>query len=83
MEEERGHIDSHLFRKLFDAMPQLGWTAQPDGFIDFYNQGWYEYTGTTHEDMQGWGWQSVHDPELLDERRFRSGVVHLHYRVSI
>lgn len=58
-------IDQSLFRSLFDQMPQLGWTAKPDGYIDFYNRGWYEYTGTTFEDMQGWGWSKVHDPEML------------------
>jgi PAS domain S-box-containing protein len=51
--------------QLFDAMPQLGWAARPDGYIDYYNQGWYEYTGTTFADMEGWGWQSVHDPDEL------------------
>ncbi|MDQ3365252.1 MAG: PAS domain-containing protein [Myxococcota bacterium] len=54
-----------LLRELFDAMPQLGWRAQPDGFIDYYNQGWYEYTGTTPAQMEGWGWTSVHDPAHL------------------
>src|SRR5258707_746305 len=29
------------FQVPFDLMPQLGWTARPDGFIDFYNKGWY------------------------------------------
>lgn len=53
------------FRAMFDSMPQLGWTARPDGFIEFYNRGWYEYTGTTYEEMQGWGWKSVHDPDML------------------
>ena len=57
--------DGSLFRSLFDLMPQLGWTALPDGYIDFYNRGWYEYTGTTFEQMQGWGWESVHDPAML------------------
>ena len=56
-----------VLRGLFDAMPQLGWTARPDGFIDYYNRGWYEYTGTSPEQMEGWGWQSVHDPELLPQ----------------
>ena len=55
------------FRALFDSMPQLGWTALADGFIDFYNRGWYQYTGTTYEEMQGWGWRTVHDPAMLDE----------------
>lgn len=58
-------LDAALVRSLFDAMPQLGWTARPDGYIDFYNRGWYEYTGTTFEEMQGWGWEKVHDPEML------------------
>ena len=53
------------FRSLADAMPQLAWTAGPDGFIRWYNQGWYRYTGTTPEQMEGWGWQSVHDPAVL------------------
>jgi len=57
--------EAALFRSLFDLMPQLGWTALPDGHIDFYNRGWYEYTGTTFEEMQGWGWQTVHDPQVL------------------
>ena len=55
------------FRGLFDVMPQIGWTARPDGFIDFYNRRWFDYTGTTLEQMQGWGWQSVHDPAYLPE----------------
>ena len=53
-------------RALFDVMPQLGWTAQADGFIGFYNRGWYEYTGTTYQTMQGWGWKTVHDPAMLE-----------------
>lgn len=57
--------DQSLFRTLFDQMPQLGWTALTDGYIDFYNRGWYEYTGTTFEEMQGWGWSKVHDPVML------------------
>ncbi len=58
--------DPRLYQALFESMPQLGWTAQADGYIDYYNQGWFDYTGTTLEQMEGWGWQSVHDPELVD-----------------
>jgi PAS domain S-box-containing protein len=39
--------------------------AEPDGHIFWYNQRWYDYTGTTFEQMQGWGWQSVHDSRTL------------------
>ena len=54
------------FNTLVDTIPILAWTAKPDGFIDWYNARWYEYTGTTPESMAGWGWQSVHDPDELD-----------------
>ncbi|HUQ47841.1 MAG TPA: ATP-binding protein [Gemmatimonadaceae bacterium] len=53
------------FRALVDAIPTLAWTADGDGFIDWYNARWYEYTGTVAADMTGWGWTSVHDPEVL------------------
>jgi len=52
-------------RTLADAIPTLAWTARDDGYIDWYNARWYEYTGTTPEQMAGWGWQSVHHPDTL------------------
>ncbi|MFN2643991.1 MAG: ATP-binding protein [Burkholderiales bacterium] len=53
------------FLAMVDGMPQLAWMARADGWIYWYNQRWYEYTGTTPRDMEGWGWQSVHDPRAL------------------
>lgn len=50
------------FRMMANAMPQLAWNARADGHVLWYNDRWYEYTGTTPEQMAGWGWQSVHDP---------------------
>ncbi len=53
------------FSTMANSVPQLVWIAKADGFIYWYNQRWYEYTGTTREQMEGWGWQSVHDPLVL------------------
>jgi PAS domain S-box-containing protein len=53
------------FRTLADAIPQLCWTANADGWIFWYNQRWYDFTGKTPREMEGWGWQSVHDPAAL------------------
>ncbi len=53
------------FREMAEGIPQLAWTANPDGWIYWYNQRWYQYTGTTPSQMEGWGWQSVHDPNEL------------------
>ena len=55
------------FRTLADNIPQLCWMANPDGGIFWYNKRWYEYTGTTLDQVEGWGWQSVHDPEMLPQ----------------
>jgi PAS domain S-box-containing protein len=63
--EERLAASEAQFQTLANAMPQLCWMARADGWIFWYNQRWYEYTGTTAAQMDGWGWQSVHDPEVL------------------
>lgn len=63
--EEALRESERQFRTLGDSIPQLTWMANADGWIVWYNQRWYQYTGTTFEQMQGWGWQSVHDPADL------------------
>lgn len=64
------------FRTLADSVPQLAWMAEPNGDIFWYNQRWYEYTGTTPDQMKGWGWRSVHDPEILPNvlERWRNSI---------
>ena len=64
------------FRTLAESIPQLAWTADPDGAISWYNQRWYDYTGTTPEEMLGWGWRAVHDAGHLArvEERYRRAV---------
>ena len=55
-------IDDLDFHALAETIPILCWIAGADGSIVWYNRRWYEYTGTTPAEMEGWGWQSVHDP---------------------
>lgn len=64
------------FRMLANTIPQLAWMADPTGSIFWYNQGWYDYTGTVPKQMEGWGWQSVHDPEVLPKvlERWRESI---------
>jgi PAS domain S-box-containing protein len=54
------------FRELADNISQFAWTADQSGRIYWYNQRWYDYTGTTLEEMQGWGWQKVHHPDHVE-----------------
>lgn len=61
----RATASEEQLKHFIDNLPTLAWTARPDGFIDYYNRRWYEYTGTTFEELKGWGWEKVHDPALL------------------
>jgi hypothetical protein len=64
------------FRTLANSIPQLAWMTDAEGWIYWYNQRWYDYTGTTLEEMQGWGWRSVHHPELVEgvTERFKKAI---------
>ncbi len=54
------------FRMLANSIPQLAWMAHPDGSVFWYNQRWFDYTGTTLEEVQGQGWRRVHHPAHVD-----------------
>jgi len=58
-------IDPLLFKEFANNMPVLCWMADATGYITWYNDRWHEYCGTTPAEMEGWGWQAVHDPEKL------------------
>ncbi|MBA3270749.1 MAG: PAS domain S-box protein, partial [Acidobacteria bacterium] len=55
----------HLFRALANSIANLAWMATPDGWIYWYNEQWYAYTGTVPGEMDGWRWERVHDPAAL------------------
>jgi PAS domain S-box-containing protein len=63
--EDNLRQSEEVLRALANSIPQLAWMAQADGAVVWYNQRWYDYTGTTPEQMVGWGWQTVHDPAVL------------------
>lgn len=60
-----GELHEFELRLLVDNLPSLCWIADADGYIFWYNRRWHEYCGSTPEDMEGWGWRSVHDPAIL------------------
>jgi PAS domain S-box-containing protein len=54
------------FRTLSDNIAQLAWMADEQGSIFWYNQRWFDYSGTTLEEMYGWGWQKIHHPSHVE-----------------
>jgi PAS domain S-box-containing protein len=52
-------------RLIINTVPGLLWTARPDGWVDFLNQRWLDYTGMTLEQGLGWAWQPGYHPDDL------------------
>ncbi len=53
------------FRTFANNIQNLAWIATRDGWLYWYNQRWFDYTGTTLEEMKGSGWAKVHHPDHL------------------
>lgn len=50
------------YRDLADSMPQLIWTALPDGTVDYYNEKFKQFEGITKSN-EGFNWEPVIHPE--------------------
>ncbi|HMD48782.1 MAG TPA: PAS domain S-box protein [Bryobacteraceae bacterium] len=75
------------FRQLADAMPQIVWTARPDGYLDYYNERWYEFTGFSRDTYGDMSWEPILHPDDVRHCRdtwyasVRSGEpYHIEYR---
>jgi PAS domain S-box-containing protein len=68
-EEQLGRSEQR-FRELADSMPQIIWAARPDGYLDYYNKRWFDYSGLTcEESLAPDGWKAVFTPEDYEECR--------------
>jgi len=64
-QEDEIRAQDAKFRFLTESLPQIVWTCKPDGWMEYFNQRWFDYTGTTMEQSKGWGWGSVVHPDDL------------------
>lgn len=51
------------FHTLADALPHMVWSTSPDGFHDYYNARWYEFTGVPYGSTDGEGWNGMFHPD--------------------
>jgi PAS domain S-box-containing protein len=51
------------FRTLANSMPQMVWSTLPDGYHDYYNARWYEFTGMQEGSTDGEGWNNLFHPD--------------------
>jgi PAS domain S-box-containing protein len=70
MNEPRRSLDDEPLRKgeerwrrLVEALPQLVWSATPDGACDYFSAQWTQYTGVAERELLGWRWMDVLHPD--------------------
>ncbi len=74
---ERKHAEQALqeseakFRTIANAMPQMVWSTRPDGYHDYFNQQWYDYTGAPEGTTDGDGWNAMFHADDQPEARAR------------
>jgi PAS domain S-box-containing protein len=94
----RGRIEASLlklqaseerYRVLAENVPQLVWITRADGFVEYFNQRWFDYTGLKPEETLGWEWQRVVHPDDLPStlEQWKTGLstgnaVEVHYRLK-
>ena len=66
-----GTFDEQFFHLLADAIPHLVWSSSVDGFEDYCNRRFCEYTGLSQEALSGSGWEAIVHPEDLERSRAR------------
>ena len=73
--EDEVKASERRFRQLADAMPQIVWTARPDGRIDYLNGRWTEFTGLP-DNVANEGWSQILHPDdaLLARPRWAASL---------
>ncbi|WP_230532657.1 PAS domain S-box protein [Microvirga roseola] len=73
--EERRRVEAALreseerFRAIANSIDQLIWATRPDGFHDYFNQRWYEFTGAPEGSTDGQAWNGILHPDDRDRAR--------------
>ena len=49
-----------------DSLPSMAWRCRPNGFVEFFNRRWLEYTGLPLDRALGWGWAAAVHPDDLN-----------------
>ncbi|QXV64870.1 PAS domain-containing sensor histidine kinase [Mucilaginibacter achroorhodeus] len=65
--DQRIRQSEMLLRQMADAIIQMVWVTDANGMHEYYNQRWYDFTGTSYEESEGEGWNQVFHPD--DQQR--------------
>jgi two-component system, LuxR family, sensor kinase FixL len=56
-------ISEAEFQEVANLAPVILWRIRPDGYCDWFNQAWLDFTGTTAEEELGFGWMAHTHPD--------------------
>jgi PAS domain S-box-containing protein len=74
--EEKLRASERTLRELTETIPQMLWSAEVDGAVDYCNQRVLDYTGLSKEQVQGAGWmKTVHQDDVDKMARAWSAAV--------
>ena len=62
---ERRQKNSRI-KAILESLPNIAWTADEDGNFNYYNNGWFNYTGKPAAEGMGEGWASIIHPNDLE-----------------
>ena len=86
-ENELRHSEER-FRALAEALPQIVWTAAPDGSVEWLNRRWYDFTGVREDVGAGWSWMDVAHPDdtatvlrAWEQARQEAGLLQIEIRL--
>jgi PAS domain S-box-containing protein len=69
--QEALRASEQRWRNLTEALPQLVWSAMPDGACDYFSAQWTEHTGVLEPDLLGWRWlETLHPDDREPTRKF-------------
>lgn len=51
------------FRNMADHAPVMMWVTEPNGRCSYLNRSWYDFTGQTREEAEGFGWLDATHPD--------------------
>jgi diguanylate cyclase (GGDEF)-like protein/PAS domain S-box-containing protein len=54
------------FHTMAEAVPEMIWTATPEGEDDYFNRRCYEYTGMSFKQLSGSAWKDIVHPDDID-----------------
>jgi PAS domain S-box-containing protein len=65
--EKAAQEGAERFRFLAESMPQMVFTAKPNGHVDYFNQQWSAFTGLSLDEIKDWRWTKFIHPDDVRE----------------